>query len=659
MKHTYSFDIFDTCLVRACGSPQMVFSLMAQKLSSERAFIADFVRRRIQAERDACLQLNKESVTIEEIYDYLDLQSINIDKSPIIDLEMSIEEQLLYPVHNVCEQINAIHNAGHTVLYVSDMYLPASFLEKILIRWGFWKNGDQLFVSGEYGVTKYTGNLYRYISRELNILFKHWHHYGDNPIADIKIPCKLGIKAHKIKNDYSRYEEQWIKNATQSFDPEMCRYFAGCSRAVRLLNKQDERINLAADVIAPVYIPFVFYVLDNAKERGITHLYFTARDSYIFYKIALRLSHLFPEIKLSYIYLSRRALWLPSLYDCNKTDYEDCIRKNIVGHIPERILNIFNILVSEISEYAEVSQMFWQTPLTKDTVDIFYNILSFPAIKTIIKQHSLQAKKLLLAYLKQELLLDDTTHSAIVDLGWNGSCRSALNKILLKEGYSTIYTYYWGINLKRILYNYKNPYDAYLYTEELNSFILQSLAGIMEHYFSVTTECSTIGYINNRNVVEAVFDNDDNICIDEIEIAHINLQTMEQTVDLLTYLPNIKNRIKYSFSTCGLSSLKTFTMYPSYDETKLFKKILFRSLIDKNSFIVQPLNLWEILMLVLFNLKKKNYWRRGSLVAVSSLYGCLLNNIYQNILNMKLVRKLKQCVKRVVKKVMKNDEVKP
>jgi predicted HAD superfamily hydrolase len=647
MKQIYSFDIFDTCLVRACGSPQMVFSLMAQKLSNEKAFIADFVKRRIQAEANAQFKLKKEAVTIEEIYDYVELKNLNLNKSQVIDLEMLVEEQLLYPVYSVREQINAIHNEGHTVLYISDMYLPASFLEKILTQWEFWKNGDQLFVSGECGVTKHTGNLYHYISQELNIPFKGWHHYGDNPIADMKIPHKLGIKTHKIKNDYSRYEKQWIKNALQSFDPEMCRYFAGCARAVRLMNKPDDRISLAADVIAPVYIPFIFHVLDNAKEKGITHLYFTARDSYIFYKIALRLSHLFPEIHLSYIYLSRRALWLPSLYDCERKDFEDCIGENIVGRIPEKILHTFNISVSEISEYAEVSQTFWQTPLTKDAVDVFYNMLSSPAIKTIIKQHSLQAKELLLAYLKQEHLLDGTAHSAIVDLGWNGSCRSALNKILLKEGHGAIYSYYWGLNSERILYNYKNPYDTYLYMEELSSYVRQYLFGIMEHYFSVTTQCSTIGYINNRNIIEVVFNDDD--YVDAIEIAGINLKTMEQTVDLLMYFSNIEKRIKYSFTTCGLPALKTFTVYPLYEEAKLFKKITSIDPIEKNSLIVQPLNFRDILMLVLFNLNKKNCWKRGSLVAVSSLYGCLLNNTYQNIFNMKPVKKLKQCVKKVMK----------
>jgi FMN phosphatase YigB (HAD superfamily) len=647
----YSFDIFDTCLVRACGSPQMVFSLVAQQLGNGRAFVADFVKRRIQAELEAQARLKKEAVTIEEIYDYVDLNDLNLNKSQIIDLEMLVEEQLLCPVYSMLEQVKDLHSAGHSVLYVSDMYLPASFLEKILSKYGFWQNGDRLFVSGEHGLTKHTGALYRYISKELNIPFSSWQHYGDNAYSDVKVPRRLGIKAHKVKNNYSRYEKQWIKSAMSSFDSEMCQYFAGCARAVRLSNKTDDKISLAADVIAPAYIPFVFHVLNDAKERGITRLFFTARDSYLFYKIALQLSHLFPEVQLSYIYLSRRALWLPSLYSYNRDDYKVSMEHTIVGGTPERILrNYLNTPISEISAYVAVPQSFWQTPLTKDTVTVFYNILLHPTVRGIIAQRSLQAKELLLAYLKQEQLLNDTAHAAIVDLGWAGSGRSALNKILIEEGYDAVYTYYWGVALKRVLYSYKNPYDTYILVEELPSFKLQGIAPIGENYFSATTQHSTIGYVNSKNVIEVVFESGDGTPANMVEIAEVNLKIMNQMVNLLMYFPHTKDRIKDSFSICGLLSLRIFFTNPSYSEARLFKKVQCKDPVmhDNDSFIVQSLSLWDIVALVLLDVTKKNCWRVGSLVAMSPLYGCLLNNIRQYVLSLSFMIKLRNKLKNEV-----------
>jgi hypothetical protein len=111
------------------------------------------------------------------------------------------------------------------------------------------------------------------------------------------------------------------------------------------------------------------------------------------------------------------------------------------------------------------------------------------------------------------------------------------------------------------------------------------------------------------------------------------------------HFPNIRNRIKYSFIACGLPSLETFIGYPIYDETKLFKKITIIDPVTKSSIIVQPLNFLDMLILILFNYNKTGYWRSGSLVAVSSLYGCLLNNIYQKIWSIEWMQKLRLHIK--------------
>jgi predicted HAD superfamily hydrolase len=647
--NVFSFDIFDTCLIRACGNPCMVFSLLAQQFNSDKAFIADFIKRRIQAEADARIQFKKETVTIDEIYDCFDVQSINQSKSNLINSEQAIEEQMLYPVYEILEQINNIHNEGNSVIFISDMYLSSEFLKKILYKFGFWRDKDYLFVSGECGYTKTTGNLFQYISQTLNIRFKDWHHYGDNPVGDFKIPKKLGIKAHIIKSTYSRYEQDWLEKASLSFNSEMCKYFAGVTRAIRLSNKKDERINIAANVIAPLYIPFVFHVLNDAQKKGITQLYFTARDSFIFYKIAQRLSNLFPKIKLFYIHLSRRALWLPSLYNC---DYEDldCIGENIEERIPEKLLKMFNISISEISEYVEISPAFWSIPLTKEQIPMFYDVLLNSSVKKIISNKSLNARNLLLAYLKQEQMLDNS-HSAIVDLGWHGSSRYTLNKILLKEGYKSIYTYYWGISSNRLFYNYQNPYDAYVYVEELYSLFNSSLINslIMEHYFSVTMQSSTISYINDNNIIKPVF-NDENINFHADEICEINVKIMEQMIDVLLKFPNIENQIKFSFNICGLHSLNIFFLNPTYDEIKVLKGLKFENPLSNDGFIINSLHLWNILLLLLFDYGKNICWKAGSLVALSPFYGNLLCSINQKIANMKFVKLLKLYLKKFINK---------
>lgn len=45
------------------------------------------------------------------------------------------------------------------------MYLPSDFLKSLLQRFGFWEEGDRIYVSGEIGLTKYSGNLFRYVQK--------------------------------------------------------------------------------------------------------------------------------------------------------------------------------------------------------------------------------------------------------------------------------------------------------------------------------------------------------------------------------------------------------------------------------------------------------------------------------------------------------------
>ena len=80
-------------------------------------------------------------------------------KTEIARLEMQVEREQLVPVYAIREKIKTLHREGHSVYYISDMYLPRTFLSELLIEHGFWREGDKLYVSSACGKTKHTGNL--------------------------------------------------------------------------------------------------------------------------------------------------------------------------------------------------------------------------------------------------------------------------------------------------------------------------------------------------------------------------------------------------------------------------------------------------------------------------------------------------------------------
>lgn len=313
----YSYDIFDTCLVRACGEPSHVWDILAHKIlgsTADIAHISDFVLIRRSAEgkaREELISHEKEDVTIEDIYTYCDFSSLtDISKHDIMEEEMAIEEKMLVPVFSVLQEINQLHKEGKNITFISDMYLPLSFIKHILITTGFFHEGDHLYISGDVGESKSTGHLYDFVQRELSADFKHWIHQGDNRHSDYIVPKKKGIKVKLINHPLSYYERKAIEYdmALSSAD---VRKLSAVSRAIRLSTKDEPAYRFAADFIAPLMTTFVHYIFEDAKCRGLQHLYFIARDACILYHIAQELVHQYPGITIHYLYASRQSLYEP------------------------------------------------------------------------------------------------------------------------------------------------------------------------------------------------------------------------------------------------------------------------------------------------------------------------------------------------------------
>lgn len=134
MKHYYSFDIFDTCFVRACGSPHNIFDLLAYQVlgeKSEESLRMDFAAIRIEGERKARLHSGKKEVTLTDIYDCCSFEGLtSMDKQQIAVAEIEIEREQLVPVYSMLQKIEELHRIGESIYYISDMYLPQEFIHE-------------------------------------------------------------------------------------------------------------------------------------------------------------------------------------------------------------------------------------------------------------------------------------------------------------------------------------------------------------------------------------------------------------------------------------------------------------------------------------------------------------------------------------------------
>ena len=304
----YSFDIFDTCLVRKCGEPSNVFDLVADRVFCQSVISTEEKRMFVAARLEADAKTWSATQKLTDIYDAFEMEHpALLPKEQLLEMERTVEGEMLVAVPEMVAKINALRYAGHRIIFISDMYLNAEFLQSVLIRQGLWKEGDGLYVSCEVGATKVSGDLFRYIQQKENISYSKWHHYGDNEKSDVEIPKRLGIHAHKVAHGYTPY--QIVMREKPSLYFQWGSMMAGLSRCVALQSVRSAHKDFVLDIIAPLFTSFVCRVMDDAHERGVKNLYFCARDTYPIYRIAKRLESLYANVKVHYLYISRKSLY--------------------------------------------------------------------------------------------------------------------------------------------------------------------------------------------------------------------------------------------------------------------------------------------------------------------------------------------------------------
>lgn len=307
----FSFDIFDTCLVRLCGEPENMIEVLSYKVaelielkSTNHHITSEHLRRLfVEARRNAGGQLNN-------VYQQI-AQTFPLPCSPteMIQLELETEREMLVPVLETLELVNKLRAKGE-IAFISDMYLPTDFLRDRLSALGFFREGDRIYVSDDLNAWKRDGSLYRLVHKKEDVPYKNWHHYGDNRRSDVRIPRRLGIRSHCINYGYIHYEKQWL--GRPSLSDKSLSMMAGLSRAIRLSVKADhDQSAFVADISAPLQCIWMSHVLQDAKRRGIEKLFFCARDVHSAFRVARTLkSRLteFKDIETTYFFTSQIAV---------------------------------------------------------------------------------------------------------------------------------------------------------------------------------------------------------------------------------------------------------------------------------------------------------------------------------------------------------------
>lgn len=492
-----SFDVFDTVLTRAVSPPTAAFLLVGKRAAhalpvgcTPRAFA-----EARQAAEQRVLRWHGARMTLDAIYHELQTNwpGATTDWSQIQAMELAVERDLLTPVPVGCDLVQQCREAGHRVIFVSDMYLPSAFIQEQLETHGLWQANDQLFVSCEYGCKKGSG-LFKVVYETLHITPDALTHYGNCRHADVAGARAHGSTGvHVTEANSNRYEAALERQSEPTGG--LSALIAGASRHARLhtsASTQHEQAlrSGAASVLAPVCTAFAIWLLQQAQANDLERLYFTSRDGHVLLPIARRLAPLMGiDCELRYLYLSR-----VSMATANPN--------------PEMLHRSWE------SEAAPVHTVIQRLNLDaaagdgaqaeKQTLTAFLGTQN-GAVATALHER----RQVMCQYLRQEGL-DMPPRSGFVDVGWKGTVHSLLNGLLLDEGMidAPLPGFFFGLSAKQ------QPYaahrTAYFFDEHRSTGHRNVLRGsgiyTLLETFCTADHGSVVGYERKDGMVQPVLE---------------------------------------------------------------------------------------------------------------------------------------------------------
>lgn len=181
-----SWDVFDTLIARRFFYPKTVHEETARRIND-----SNYVKKRIRAEKAT----KKDEGNFEDIYKLLP------EYDPQVELQVELEH--LFPI---VENINKVKDGD---LILSDMYLSADEIMKILRNCGLTKNVDII-------VTRY-GKRHGYIWDSVKQKYNIDTHYGDNNHSDVKTAQANGVNG--VLDTLTHFTE--LEQMAYEVDPQL------------------------------------------------------------------------------------------------------------------------------------------------------------------------------------------------------------------------------------------------------------------------------------------------------------------------------------------------------------------------------------------------------------------------------------------------------
>ncbi len=464
---TVSFDLFDTLLIRRIHDPDMVKPAVARyicykinKRAATEGAKKNWSWEQVQKLRDTFEQEQRQQTgqhfdDFEACYpDYMSQlvtaifgeQENESLLQEITDYELAVENSVLVPRYELVEWLKRLKAQGRKVLVVSDVYLPANHLEKLIAHAGFFDHVDAVVSSADSFLAKASGKAFPMLQEQFALNYERWLHVGDNPVSDGGRPAERGIQSLVLRDGLEKMRKSLAKRY-YNYALGQPFYRGRCLQQL-MLPLETENIPQhplyvkGFNVFAPMLAAFIQGVAEHCLNAGIRRIYFFSREGWLFEQLW---NKMIPKIyagredlpETSYFYVSRMALapascghagldqehadivFLPS----GNKDFRDVCR--IFGMQADAFTNI---LASHKLRQDTVLSPLHEGFLPKNRLR-FNEMLQDEVFQDEVKKQTLPTQQALHRYMEEQGFFNESD-IALVDIGWLGTIQRFLHQAI-------------------------------------------------------------------------------------------------------------------------------------------------------------------------------------------------------------------------------------
>lgn len=327
-----SFDLFDTLLIRRTHDPDLVKPATARFIAAKlEAAGRTLSWEEVQDLRDAIEQEQRRETSqhfedhearypdfmaklLQQLFpDIIDVSAL---LEEVTSYELGMEQAMLVAREKLVQWLRSMRAAGKKILVLSDVYLPAAHLRRLIEHAGFLDAVDDVISSADTFLAKASGKAFPLVQEKYSLAYDSWLHIGDNPHSDGLRPAGFGIRALVLRDASEKHRKSVEKRYyNYSLGQPLWR-----GRSLQQLSLPLEAENIPRPflyrygylVLAPLLAAFVQGVMENCLKEEIRRLYFFSREGWLLEKIWHLLAPVMypasPLPEVSYLYVSRMAL---------------------------------------------------------------------------------------------------------------------------------------------------------------------------------------------------------------------------------------------------------------------------------------------------------------------------------------------------------------